>query len=394
MTLAIGPTGLTIDTADEILADLVATAQASFGASIQAANGNSVIGQLLSGQAQELLLLQEGLDGVYQSGYLDGAEGIGLDRLAEDVGLTRLPAVATVVAGLFANSAGAIVNVPIGALLQLVATGATFAVVAGVAVPAGGNIVGSLRAIETGPQVVGITVAAGWTILTPFAGSTSITFANTVAGTTGTDQEIDADFRLRIEQSAHLPGLTTLDAMRAAVRAVAGITQAAVFNNDTDIAGIVTPVVIGLLPPHSFVVVTLGGDDTAIAAAIFANKPLGIASYGGITVNVPDSDGFLVPIKLQHATATTATVVATLAGMTHDDVLAVTAAIRLAIQAYMASRKMGQLVIYDAVLFAIFNNAGPLCTGVTLTINGVAGNLSIAWDHYPVSLNADITLNP
>jgi len=389
MTLAIGPSGLTIDTADEILADLVATAQATFGASIQAANGQSVIGQLLSGQAQELLLLQEGLDGVYQSGYLDGASGIGLDRLAEDVGLTRLPAVATIVAGTFYNSAGAIVNVPIGALLQLVATGATFAVVAGVAVPAVGNIAGSLRAIETGPQVVGATVAAGWTILTPFAGSTTITFANAVAGTTGTDQEIDADFRIRIEQSAHLPGLTTLDAMRAALRAVAGVTQAVVFNNDTDIAGIVTPVVIGLLPPHSFVAVTLGGADADIAAAIFANKPLGIATYGSTTENVTDSDGFTVPIKFQKAASTTATIVATITGSS----TAYSAAIKAAIEAYTTARKMGQYVIWDAVLAAIFLNAGPNCTLVTLTINGVAGNLAIAWDHYALTIDADITLN-
>jgi len=394
MALAIGPSGLTIDTADEILAAQIATAEATFGASIQAGNGNAVIGQLLSGQTQELLAMQEGLDGVYQSGFLDGAAGVNLDRLAEDVGLNRLPAVATVVAGLLHNTAGAPVTVPIGALFQLVATGATFATIAATVVGAGASVAASLRAIETGPQVVGITVAAGWTILTPFAGSTTITFANTVAGVTGTDQEIDADFRLRIEQSAHLPGRTTLDAIRAAIRAVAGVVQASVFENPTDILGILTPVIIAGLPKHSFVAVVRGGDSVLIATAIFQNKAAGIETYGGTTVNLIDTDGYTVPTKFQTAAATTVAIVATLLGLTHAQVLVQTAAINAAVEAYMATRGMGQLVIFDAVLGAIFTNAGPDCVGVTLTINGAAANFAVAWDHYPLTVDADITLLP
>lgn len=109
----------------------------------------------------------------------------------------------------------------------------------------------------------------------------------------GRNLETDLDFRFRREELIRLPGASTFEAMRAALRDtsnVAGLQQVFIFENDTlvtDANGI---------PGKAFEVVALGGLDQEIAETIFAHKPLGIESYrdpgpNGVTVVVNDSQG-------------------------------------------------------------------------------------------------------
>lgn len=136
----------------------------------------------------------------------------------------------------------------------------------------------------------------GSVLITGGSAQTELDFVETlISGTTGAavvgrSIELDPDFRIRREELLRIAGAATVEAIRAAVRAVDGVVQAFVFENPSD-------VVDGNgLEPHSFEAVVSGGDDQTIGDEIFAVKPAGIATHrdpggAGVTVTVTDSQG-------------------------------------------------------------------------------------------------------
>ena len=380
MPLSLGANGLQIQTADEIKADLVSGFQSAFGNTIQADNPNAVVGEIVALLAVELLKFQEGLDGVYQSGYLDGAPGVNLDRLVQLLGMTRNAATQTTVVVAIANAGGAPVPVPLGALVQATSSGEVFAVVAAVVSPAFGSVAAQLRAVNTGP--IAVAIATTWAIVTPFAGSPFLTITNAVVGVPGTDEETDADLRLRALFSAHLPGKGTVQSIRAAIADLDGVTEVQVFENTGLLPGIVTPVAIAAIPGKSFVTVVQGGVAADIAELIFAQKPAGILSWGATTINVLDDQGFLHPISFEPATALTIFVDLTVT----NGSAAFEAAIKAAVVAYVASLTVGQKVVASKLLAAAVDAAGELddCTALIDIVSPpvASGNLLVPWNQY------------
>lgn len=55
-------------------------------------------------------------------------------------------------------------------------------------------------------------------------------------------------------------------------------------------------------PPKSFEIVAQGGDDTAIAEAIYGAKPAGIETYGNTTIDITDAFGNIYPISFSRPT--------------------------------------------------------------------------------------------
>lgn len=118
----------------------------------------------------------------------------------------------------------------------------------------------------------------------------------------GRTVESDADFRLRREQLLRITGASTVEAIRAAVLEITDpdVQQAFVFENPTDLTD-------GFgRPPHSFECVVSGGEDEAVAQAIFLTKPVGIETYkvpgaNGRTVAVLDSQDVLHDINFSRA---------------------------------------------------------------------------------------------
>lgn len=391
-----GPTlnasGLQIQTADEIRADLAAYLSAQFGVSIQALTGNAVIGQMTAALSLVLSQVQEGLDGVYQSGYLDGAQGVNLDRLVQLIGITRNAATQSTGAVVLTNAGGAPVNVPAGATYQNTATGDVFAIVAAVAVPALGAIAAELRAVSTGPVPMPATIT--WAVVSSYAGSGDITCTNPVAGTDGTDQETDANLRLRAIQSAHLPGKGTVDAIRAALLDLDGVTECSVFENVAITPGITSPVAIPLLPGKSFVAVVRGGVAADIADEIWAQKPAGIETYGATSVSVTDSMGFAHTVKFEAAAPTSIFVDLTISGSnaTFD------AGIKAAVLAYINDTlSVGEQCVAVRVQAAAVGAAGDNVSGCTLLLDDVfppvsSGNLAIAWNRYGSIIAADVAI--
>jgi len=121
-------------------------------------------------------------------------------------------------------------------------------------------------------------------IVTPISGWTAAW--NPLDAVLGTLEETDAALRLRRAQSVATAGAGTVEAVRAAMLAVSGVTAAFVLQNTSDVTD------GDGLPPHSMEVVLLGGDADVIAAAEWASWGGGIESHGDVTVIIIDSQGF------------------------------------------------------------------------------------------------------
>jgi hypothetical protein len=125
-------------------------------------------------------------------------------------------------------------------------------------------------------------------ILDPVAGWQSV--HQTVDADAGSDIETDAALRLRRERSIHVSNGGTVDAIRTALLELDDVDEAIVLENVTD-------VVDGLgVPPHAIYAI-LDAPNTPIVNAvigetIFKNKPGGIATFGPVSVNVIDEQGF------------------------------------------------------------------------------------------------------
>ena len=108
---------------------------------------------------------------------------------------------------------------------------------------------------------------------------------NFVDATLGLDEETDAALRTRRENALAGLGNATLEAIRADLLLVTSVTEALVFENDTDVT-------VGSRPPHSVEAVVEGGDSNEIATALFNSKAGGIATFGTEAAeSVTDSQG-------------------------------------------------------------------------------------------------------
>lgn len=115
----------------------------------------------------------------------------------------------------------------------------------------------------------------------------------------GTAEETDAQLRLRQQRSTSLTGYRQIEAIAAAVLNVPGVTYARAYQNDS-----VNPVDNRGIPFKEVAVVAVGGDNAAIAKAIFLRLPTGQIGYGDTRETFLDrqgqsySIGFTRPIEV------------------------------------------------------------------------------------------------
>ncbi|UAV89946.1 baseplate J-like protein [Pseudomonas phage REC] len=132
------------------------------------------------------------------------------------------------------------------------------------------------------------------TISVPISGWDSV--SNPVAATTGRLTETDEQLRERFRNSKFYQSQNIIEGILDAIRNVPGVTDAVIYENDTN-----APDINGV-PAHSFLPIVLGGLPSDVALAIWENKPTGIPSVGNTTVQVPDSQGFLHSISYKQPT--------------------------------------------------------------------------------------------
>lgn len=130
-------------------------------------------------------------------------------------------------------------------------------------------------------------------IETPVAGVNSA--MNLLDAELGSLVESDSAFRIRRELLLRVGGNSGLDSIRANVLLVDGVTACTVLENVTDYTD------GNGLPPHSVCVMVIGGDDQAIAQAVWT-KAGGIATYGTTTKTVIDTAGNPHDVKFSRPT--------------------------------------------------------------------------------------------
>jgi uncharacterized phage protein gp47/JayE len=127
-------------------------------------------------------------------------------------------------------------------------------------------------------------------LVTTLVGVNNVLNVETV--TVGSDDETDSELRFRQQRSTSLTAYRVVEAIYASIFNVPGVRYCRVYQNSTtypkDERGI---------PFKEFCAMVLGGDEMAIAEAIFLRVPLGQIGYGEVTHNFTDRQGITYPIS-------------------------------------------------------------------------------------------------
>lgn len=279
------PTGFAPKQQADVIADLEEGNRNAFGQGINQ-SATSVFGNINGTYSLPVAIVWEALQAVYRARDPNSAEGDALDIIAALTGVTRLDArKGTVTLTVNLNAA---ITLPAGRVVSAAGNpAARFVTLADVTSVGAGDYQVEAEAETAGAFTA---IAGSLTVIeTPVGGWNSVT--NAADAEPGRDRETDSQLRIRREALLRVTGSATVEAIRADVLDVEDVEEVIVFENTSDVTdgdGI---------PPHSFEVVVLGGDNTDIAQAIWESRPVGIPSHGSITANATDSLGNTRPVK-------------------------------------------------------------------------------------------------
>lgn len=331
--------GFQIRTLDQIVQQISGNLKAAFGNSFDT-SPESPDGQLIGIFAEQIYMLEQAGQAVYQSNDPDRAVGEALEYVCDYNGVYRQLETPTSVPVTFSGTAGT--TVPQGVV---VATEDGLQFVTDRSVEVGTPV--SATCTETGANDVPVNTVT--VIKSPVAGITSVT--NNTAGTSGTDREADSALRYRRSRSVINSGNNTAESIYSGV-INAGAEFVSIKQNVTNAA-------VDGIPPHSFVTVVKGLDDNDVAELIFENKPAGIEAAGSVKVNVADSKGYEHVIGFERPTDVPIDVEVTfrkVSGATNDIKEYITEAITTDINTY---QKIGQEVLWsDIFAAAVFASNG------------------------------------
>ena len=275
------------------LADIKAEKEAAFklvfGDNINL-NPQSNFGQIIGIESESEALVWELAEFVYNAFYPSTAQGVQLSNLVTLNGIERRAATFSKVSVTLTGANGTII--PEGSLVAIPNNTEQFATDLDVTIASGTAIV-NVTAVNEGPIVA---LANSITqIDTPIFGWTSVT--NPLDATEGTDEETDAELRDRRSQSTQASGQNLVDALFGQLLNLDNVTSARVISNGTgatDANGI---------PAHQFLSIVQGGLNADIAQLVWENTPQGILSFGAITEQIIDSQGFPQDVKFSRPTA-------------------------------------------------------------------------------------------
>ncbi len=299
MTVIGGPlnTGFVAPTQQQIVADLNTQVLSQIDAGLDLSS-NQPIGQLIGIFAEKLAEAYEVVATAYDAMNPDAAEGRLLANISALTGTLAQTATYSTVVGTLTLAAGATVpagsvaavnNQPTNTWVLLTTVANSGGVTAYPTATFRSSVPGPFAA-NAGTLTVISTPATGW------QGVTNV--ADAVKGLSA-----DTDTSLRQKRVAQLAGQGggDTDAIRAAVLKVPGVQQCFVYENTT-----LLPDSTGL-PGKAFRVVVwdgpgLSASTTAIAQAIWAEKPSGIQPYGALSAVATDSQGNPHTIYFDRAT--------------------------------------------------------------------------------------------
>lgn len=269
MPAVLDDSGLQIPTQAELEEEVKASISGAFpGLNLGA---DSPFGELITAQARQLRAAYELLSAAYAAGDINQATGRQLGFLTKLTGTPQNPASASLVTCTCDLDAG---SYAAGDLVAHVLGDPTarFANRDAVTSPGGSNSV-VFEAEATGP--VRANAGTLTVIAETVVGWNSVT--NPLDATLGSLIEQDAALRVRQAQELDQAGSNRVDAIRANLYLVEGVTFADVLENVTDSTD------SNGLPPHSLNAIVLGGDPNDVCESLFSHKPGGIQLYAGAT---------------------------------------------------------------------------------------------------------------
>jgi len=220
------------------------------------------------------------------------AVGAALSSLVQLNYITRLPATRTTADVTLGGTPGAVI--PAGSLMSASATNIKYETTAEATLDGGGSAIVEARGLEFG--AISCPAASIDTIEWSAQGDNPVvgwsTVTNVAEGLIGTEAETDVELRARRQRSTSTGAQAILDAMFAAINNIPGVTNLTILENDTN------AVDANGLPPHSFEVIVVGGDDQTIADTIWAKKSTGSTPAGTSDIDIVDSQGITHTMRL------------------------------------------------------------------------------------------------
>lgn len=406
--------GFVIKTLDVIQAEIEAELQTAFGASIDL-DPEGPFGQLVGIMAEREALLWELAQDVHAAFDPDTASGTSLEGVSAITGTLREGATRSAVTVTAVGTTGTLLSV--GRVVSVVSVGTRFetteektilavsawapttayvlgqrvknsgrvyqCITAGTSAGSGGPTTTAAditdgtahwkhlgtgdgavdvaaEAEETGPLVA---LAGTLTVIeTPVGGWSAV--LNLLDADLGRDIESDAALRLRRADEVTGQGNATVNAIRRGVLAVDDVEACIVYQNTTlitDADGV---------PGKAVEVLVQGGDDQAIAEAIFEEVAAGIETFGSTTMTVEDSAGNDHDVSFSRPTDREVYIVATVVKDPDDFPSDGENQLKAALVAYGDLYPIGKDVIANALRVPCFGISGVL--NVTVMNIGVA----------------------
>ena len=358
MSFELTELGVSVQTIDEIKAELEAAARAPDGIHPQLdVSATSVFGQLFGIQAEREMLVQQAVRALHQS-FGPKATGSSLASIALLTGTVKRGQTKSQVGATVTLTAGT--TLPVGSRANVDGdTQAIFETIADVTNATGvtAAFAAVFRAVNAGP----VRAPAGkLTIInTPVSGWLTVT--NPFDADVGLDFETDPELRTRRLEELRVQGSTTLDAIVADVEILPGVLDVRGFENTSGI-------VVEGLNPHSFEIVIWDGvspqaNDNTVAQTIWNSKPAGIEPDHGLegapaTGSALDDEGETHAVKFTRAQLTPVWATVTLttdADYPVDGDAQVSSALVAAIN---APKGIGRTVVLTKLYAAIYAIAG------------------------------------
>lgn len=226
-------------------------------------------------------------------------------------------------------------------------------------------------------------------ISTPVLGWDSVN--NPASGVIGSNEETDDELRERFRQNKFTTAQNISDALYSDLVDIEGVSRVIIYDNNTD-----TTDAVHDIPPHSFKVLILGGDNTEVAQAIWKNQPLGIASTGDEEVEIQDSQGVDQLIYFQRPTAVPVYISMDISAITTDSLPAdYQSTIKASLIEYFDTLSLNAEVIYSRLYTPINQTSGfminELFIGTSPTPTGTV-NLIFDYDEYPTIDSSNIII--
>ena len=351
--------GFTVKSAAEITADLDAKFVGTFGSQFDT-SAESPDGQLIGVVAKLLEDVWQQAEGAYNAYSPSNAYGVGLDKVAEINGITRITNLPTSVAITFSGTAGTVV--PAGYIVKTV-DGLEFATVAVAVIPA------IVTAKCTTQGAIRILANEVHVLTTAIAGLTGAT--NLEPGITGIVREEDPAFRARRENSTISRGTSSIDAIYEGVKSL-NLPYIAIVENTTSAT-------VDGVPANSFLVVVEGGTPAEVSQVIYDNKPQGITSYGSIVTVINDSKGYPHNIGISRPTPidiSVTTSITNLPGASVDSATLVKAAIVDYVNDINISEDVYWSYFFSAIL-AVVPNIKINSLQIKFTVGGTFGTTDL-----------------